>query len=139
MLWVNISLVPLFIGTLITGLKLHEAAKSGFYDHWVIPHIVTALLMLIMMIFHSYYHWGWYKSLFKTTKNKSKLSIAISILFFVVVLTGIVDMFLEPNSAIGLLHNKIGLFMVVFSFFHLITRFRWIKNATKNSKSIHDH
>ena len=110
----DILLIPTFIGTVYSGLKLHEASHSGNYGDWVDFHIIFGFLMLILGIIHIIQHKNWYKNFFKRNKQTKILTNFFSILFASVVITGIVDIFdFEHITKVGSIHFRFGFIMSV--------------------------
>ena len=125
---IDIALIPIFIGVSVTGIKLHIATDD--ISMWMLLHIVFAALSLIVGSVHIYQHWSWYKGLFNRTKAKRcRLTIALSVLFVVVVLSGLLA---GVNPVVGVLHHKLGVLMTLISFIHIAKRFKWlVNNCTK--------
>jgi hypothetical protein len=127
---VDIILIPLFVLLFYSGLKLHVAGHTdnhSIWEYWAWFHVIVSLPTLIAMLLHIKAHWSWYKSLVKKgMKNKSKITIIISILFLILTITGILLMFFieGANSAVGLWHYKLGIVMGVLALFHIIGRFK---------------
>ena len=80
-------------------------------------------------------HWGCYKSLFaKGLRNKSRVTVILSIIFCVVTLTGVVLItFVDgANSSIGLWHYRVGLVVTAISIGHIVKRWHILqKSITK--------
>lgn len=81
----DLILIPLFILSLYTGIKLHIAghhANHEIWHNWTVFHTIASLLFTIFGIVHIKSHWGWYKGL-KTTgcKGKKKVVLLFSITF----------------------------------------------------------
>ena len=91
-----------------SGIELHVAGHGDVHEiwhNWAVVHVITSLLFLIFGVVHVKMHWGWYKSLFaKGIGNKSRVTLLLSVIFSVVVLTGVVLLaFVDgANSGMGL-------------------------------------
>ena len=134
--WTDLLLIPVFIATAISGLGLHYAGHNEpheIWENWSLVHVISAVLWLGLGIYHIYRHWAWYKSLFKSTKGKSLVSILLSFVFLILIVTGIILLGIinGPNSHIGLLHYIIGLVLIVLSLIHIITRWRTLIKLRK--------
>ena len=98
----DLILIPLFILSLYTGIKLHIAghhANHEIWHNWTVFHTIASLLFTIFGIVHIKSHWGWYKGL-KTTgcKGKKKVVLLFSITFALVIITGILLLLLSKNQ-----------------------------------------
>ena len=88
-------------------------------------HVISTLLLTILVAIHIYGHWGWYKSLFKGgIKNKSRVTIVVSILFVVLTISGTFAFTVPegPNSHIGIVHYIIGIISTIFFVGHIVKR-----------------
>jgi len=136
---VDLSLVPIFILIIYSGLRIHIAGNTNDYNHdvwsyWAHFHIIVSAISLFVGWLHIKAHWGWYKSLInKGIGKKSKTTLSLSVLFLLLTITGIILMFFVEggNSIIGLLHYKLGLIMIPLLIIHLVTRFHLIVKALK--------
>lgn len=136
-MFLDFLLIPGFILTAISGLNLHVVHKTlngniwgfGFHD-WMTIHITIALSFLVLSIVHIYQHWTWFSQLFRSAKNKSKITIIMAILFLAVSITGLISMLIE-HSHIGLLHAKLGEFMIIIGVVHFASRFKILLNMFK--------
>lgn len=130
----DILLIFIFTASSVSGINLHLTAKNGMdrlvwglgHDTWQTLHVVSAILTLILISIHIYQHKNWYKSLIKSSKTKRKRSkgtIALTVIFALVVLTGLIDWIGNvPNSPLGLIHNKLGQIMILFVIVHIYNR-----------------
>ncbi|MDH6308778.1 hypothetical protein M2451_001344 [Dysgonomonas sp. PFB1-18] len=142
---IDALLIPVFILLTYTGLKLHVADHVdnhevwAFWAHW---HIVVGIVTLVLGYLHVKAHWVWYKGLIKNgAGKKSKVTIVISILFVILVVTGIILVFFIEggNSSVGLWHYRLSLLMVALLIAHTVKRFpimmKGLKNKRKTEKS----
>ena len=112
----------------------------GFnYPSWSTIHKYVIVCFSLLMIYHLYAHWNWYKGVFTNHKiSKHKQVIIFSVLFLLVAFTGLVPWFidlLESRSILRIefieIHDKIALILVVFFILHLIKRAKWFTNTYK--------
>ena len=120
-------LVVVFILSASSGIGLHMAGHDGSHElrhTWTCIHRITSLLFLIAIIFHWTTHRRWYKGIIKNgLGKKSKVTVAISIVFLLLCLTGIGLLGINGvNSPLGLWHYKIGIVMMVTATGHIIKR-----------------
>ena len=122
----------------VTGIGMHLAGHNAMHEvwhNWAVAHVLSSLFMLITGILHVQTHWNWYKGLFKgQTKNKSHVTIILSVVFIVLVVTGLVLLLVEgANTKIGIWHWVLGLAVTTLSAGHIIRRFHFLKKSLKNN------
>ena len=121
----DLILIPLFILSLYTGIKLHIAghhANHEIWHNWTVFHTIASLLFTIFGIVHIKSHWGWYKGL-KTTGCKGKKKV---VLLFSIFVDG-------ANSPTGLLHYKIGIATGVLAILHILKRKHFLYSGFKTN------
>ena len=137
---IDLSLIPIFILVIYSGLKLHVAGHGIDHDKWEFwagCHTITCQISLILIWFHVKAHWGWYKGLIKNgLANKSKITAGITILFLALTITGFLLTFFinGPNSSIGLWHYKLGLITSILIIIHTIKRFPIMMKGIRRKK-----
>lgn len=93
---------------------------------WAFIHRISALVSLIFTIPHVYKHRKWYKKFF-SIKRKSKVTVILSVSFFITLITTIVLAFLRNSVLLELIHSIIGIIAVLFIIFHALKRYHIIK------------
>ena len=121
----------------VTGIGMHLAGHNAMHEVWhnlAVAHVLSSLFMLITGILHIQTHWNWYKGLFKgQTKNKSRVTMILSVVFTILVVTGLTLLFVEgANSEIGIWHWVLGLVMTAISAGHIIRRFHILRKSLKH-------
>lgn len=129
-------LMPIFILTTSTGIKLHAVGHSNSHEilyNWAVFHVIASLLLLVVVIFHIITHWSWYKGIIsRGIGKKSKVTLWLSAIFTFVAITGVILLNVEgANSTIGLWHYRIGVLTSVFSIGHIIRRFSILRKSLK--------
>ena len=112
---IDLVLVPLFAVSGFTGFGLHIAGHGdshALWHNWAVAHVVSSLLFTVFVLWHVRMHWNWYKGLFRTgpgrrlespgrersgpgitgrtRSRRSRVTVAVSVLFAAVALTGYV-------------------------------------------------
>ena len=137
---VDVALIPCALTTIISGFILHKAGHFDAHEvwhGWAVAHIVCSVLMLVLVVVHLYAHWGWYKSLVNgRVEGKSLLTALLSVLFFVVVVSGVAMLFMsfKPNTGLGLWHYIIGAVLSVVAIAHIILRWKMLLKLNKAVK-----
>ena len=120
-----------------SGIGMHLLGHGNVHEiwhNWAVVHVLSSLFMLITGILHIQTHWNWYKGLFKgQTKNKSRVTMILSVVFTILVVTGLTLLFVEgANSEIGIWHWVLGLVMTAISAGHIIRRFHILRKSLKH-------
>lgn len=137
---IDLTLIPIYILVLYTGLSTHLASKGEVvagigYCSWSLYHLTASCIGVILTIIHITQHWQWYKNLFaRKSQNKSIYSIILSLIVVVMIATGIIILITDNHFGymVGLIHNKLGLIMAVLILIHVFGRISWIIKQTKN-------
>lgn len=127
-IYIDSALILLFILAVFTGIKLHVAGHGVNYElrhSWAVWHTIISLIFMLLGIIHVKGHWNWYKGLKRGIKNRSAITLLLSLFFMLVTVTGVVLLTYtdSENSQIGLLHYKLGLMMSILGIWHFIKRF----------------
>lgn len=130
------SLVFVFVLSAFSGIRLHIAGHGinhELWHNWAVFHVLTSFLFFVISIFHITTHWGWYKGIIKNgLGKKSKITVVLSVVFFLVSVTGIILLGVDgANSYIGLLHYKIGIVTIVLCIGHLLKRISLLRKSLK--------
>lgn len=131
LLSINITLIPLAVLLLISGLALHRVNDLGTADQSIWPgvHLTIVAIMLVAVGLHAYFNWGWFKSFTRNFRNKSKTTYILAILILAEIITGFLILINTPD--LGLIHYAIGLALCVALTVHIVMRFEWIRNTTR--------
>lgn len=130
------SLVFVFVLSAFSGIGLHIAGHGinhELWHNWAVFHVLTSFLFFVISIFHITTHWGWYKGIIKNgLGKKSKITVVLSVVFFLVSVTGIILLGVDgANSYIGLLHYKIGIVTIVLCIGHLLKQISLLRKSLK--------
>lgn len=116
---------------------LHGEPFCGVsFPVWLWIHVVLGLLCLIAVIHHVYLHWGtmwhWMRMM---SHAHSKLTRCLAWCFLLTVITGMVVAISicqgAGHTAIGGLHGKIGILVLLLMVFHLLKHKSWFSRALK--------
>ena len=124
----DLLLVPVFVLSFYTGVELHiagEGAEHEVWHNWAVFHTIVSLLFMLLGIVHVKSHWGWSKGLKAAGgKGKRKVVLLLSVLFLLAVVSGLsLILFVDgANSAMGLWHYRMGIFVSVFGVLHVLKR-----------------
>ena len=126
----------MFVLSAFSGIGLHIAGHGinhELWHNWAVFHVLTSFLFFVISIFHITTQWGWYKGIIKNgLGKKSKITVVLSVVFFLVSVTGIILLGVDgANSYIGLLHYKIGIVTIVLCIGHLLKRISLLRKSLK--------
>lgn len=130
------SLFFVFVSSAFSGIGLHISGHGNNHElwhNWAVFHVLTSFLFFVVAIFHITTHWGWYKGIIKNgLGRKSRFTVVLSIVFFLVSVTGIILLGVDgANSYIGLLHYKIGIVTIVLCIGHILKRISLLRKSLK--------
>ena len=126
------SLAATFMASAYTGIELHIAGHSANHEiwhNWASAHVLSNILFLLLGLYHMKVHWPWYKVLLQRgLGKKSKISLLLSVIFILVILSGLLLLTVNgANSDTGLMHYKMGLLLIVFSIIHIYKHVRHLQ------------
>ena len=127
-------LVPLFAASVFTGFGLHIAGHGdshGVWHNWAVFHVVASVMLLVAVSFHIITHKGWYRSVISSgIGRKSRVTAVLSLIFFIVSLTGLVLLGVSgANTEMGLWHYVSGIVFTVLSAGHIIKRIPLLRKS----------
>jgi hypothetical protein len=115
----------------------------GFnYSGWSAIHKVFIVVFSLLMIYHIYVHWKWYKGVFAKHLIKKNIQvITLSVLFMLVAITGLVPWFIDISGGTNVLrlifieiHDKLTFLLIIYLVLHVVKRNKWFVNAYKKVK-----
>ncbi len=123
------ALVPLFLLTAYTGIRLHIAGHGTDHElwhDWAVFHVLVSLLFFGVALLHVATHLQWYRKVVKKgIDKKSRITTLVSVVFLLASLSGIALFWVNgKNSALGIAHYKIGIVAIVLWAGHLLKRIR---------------
>lgn len=135
---VDIALIPALVILIVTGIGIHvsdEVEQHALWHGWAVAHVISGALFLGLGIAHVRGHWGWFRSLLKTFRKKSRATIALTLLFLAETVTGIILLAFTDggHSHIGLWHWWLGLLMAAFGIGHLLKRLKILKSGYRRT------
>jgi NAD-dependent dihydropyrimidine dehydrogenase PreA subunit len=111
---------------------------NGFtYSVWSAIHKFVIVFFSLLMIYHTYVHWKWYKGVItKHFIGKNRQVIILSVLFLLVAVTGLVPWFIDLSGGTSVIrmlfieiHDKLTFVLIVFLFLHFVKRAKWYASA----------
>jgi hypothetical protein len=106
----------------------------GFsYPAWSAIHKFVIVSFLLLMVYHTYVHWKWYKIVFtKHLIGNNKQIIILTILFLLVAVTGFTPWLIDLSGSTSIIrmlfieiHDKLTFILIVFLVLHFIKKVKW--------------
>lgn len=109
------------------------------YHGWSLLHKVSIVALSLLMVLHFYYHWDWYRNLFRQRKASRTIQpLILTILFLIVALTGIIPWIIDSTGGSASLrfmlieiHDKVTLLLILFLLFHMLQKIQWFSSASR--------
>jgi|WetSurMetagenome_2_1015567.scaffolds.fasta_scaffold54052_2 NAD-dependent dihydropyrimidine dehydrogenase PreA subunit len=119
------------------GIDTNKIVCGLNYSGWATTHKFFIVIFSLLMIYHTYVHWKWYKGVItKHLIHKNKQVIILSVLFLLVAVTGIIPWFIDLSGSTSIfrmlfieIHDKITFVLIVFFILHIIKRIKWYSNT----------
>jgi len=119
----------------------HHTSVNNFnaFALWSTIHKFVIVFFFLLMIYHTYVHWKWYKGIItKHLIGKNRQVIILSVLFLLVAVTGLIPWFIDLSGSTSILrmlfieiHDKITFILIVFFILHFVKRAKWYATAYK--------
>lgn len=133
----DILMLILFASSLYTGIELHYAGdfqSHKVWHNWAMVHSIINTLLLIVAAIHIKQHWGWYKSFFKKSASKSRVTKLLTVIFALTALSGIALLIFSrgQGTSLGMIHYVCGLAFGAIGTGHFAKRWKvFRKGVTK--------
>jgi 2-oxoglutarate ferredoxin oxidoreductase subunit delta len=117
----------------LRGIDRDKIVCGLNYADWSATHKIAIVIVSLVMAYHIYTHWKWYKAIItKRLIRKNIQVITLTVLFLLVAITGLIPWItdlLGSTSIVRLafieIHDKIALILVVYLVLHVIGRNKW--------------
>ncbi len=127
------------------SIAVNDIVLGINYQGWSAIHKTTIAALSLLMIYHVYQHWKWYKVVItKKLITKNQQVLILSLLFVLVALTGLLPWFIDLLKGDEMLrkgfievHDKLAIILSVYLILHIIRRLKWF--ITTFEKMINKH
>jgi ferredoxin len=117
---------------------------SGYYN-WSNLHKISIIIVSILVTYHFFLHWKWYKTiLIKKLVAGNKLQIILSIVFILVAITGYIPWIINLSGGSEIvrkffieIHDKITILLFLLLTIHLTNRLKWYITTLERLKNKH--
>lgn len=137
---VNIGLLIFGLAMSVSGFLIqfryhmgHNSVLEIGYFNWTNIHKISIISISILMIYHFFMHWKWYKTIIiKRLSVKNRLQIILSLVFILVAITGYIPWIINLSGGSEIarkffieIHDKITILLFGLLTLHLTNRLKW--------------
>ncbi|HRV32670.1 MAG TPA: DUF4405 domain-containing protein [Candidatus Paceibacterota bacterium] len=123
-------------------IKTNQIVFNLDYKTWSYFHKISIVIFSLLMIFHFYQHWKFYKIVFtKKIITKNKQVIVLTLVFVFVAITGFIPWFIDVlngndiiRKSIIEVHDKIAIILTIYLILHIKKRIKWFLTTLKSLK-----
>jgi len=117
------------------GFDTFKTVLGFNYQQWSTIHKVVIVLFSLIMIYHFYIHWKWYKGVIKKHLIRKNIQvITLTVLFLLVAFTGLIPWFIDLSGSKSIwrfilieIHDKLTFVLIIYLILHFIRRSKWFK------------
>jgi|WetSurMetagenome_2_1015567.scaffolds.fasta_scaffold96254_2 NAD-dependent dihydropyrimidine dehydrogenase PreA subunit len=121
----------------LRGIDTSKIVCGLNYSDWSTTHKSVIVFFSLLMIYHTYIHWKWYKGVItKHLIGKNKQVIILSVLYLLVAVTGLVPWFIDLSGGTNIfrmlfieIHDKLTFILIVYFVLHFIKRAKWFSKT----------
>ena len=115
------------------NIAINDYVFGVNYHNWSVIHKISIVVFSLLMIYHVYQHWKWYKiAITKKLISKNQQVLILSLLFVLVAITGLTPWFIDLLNGDEMirkvfieLHDKLAIILSVYLILHIIKRLKW--------------
>lgn len=123
--------IPLLATSILLECQYGESLGGISFRLNVILHLIFALLMALLVVFHLYLHFGFKQWRLRIQRLKRPVTKKLIYLGGAVAVSGVVALlgwlFSQQHSTLGGIHGKIGFVFIALSLGHTIKRISFFK------------
>lgn len=128
------------------NIAINDNALGINYQSWSAIHKVSIVILSLLMIYHVYHHWKWYKGVIsKKLISKNQQVLTLTLLFVLVAITGLTPWFIDLLKGDEMLrkvlieiHDKLAIILSVYLILHIIKRLKWFFTTFEKITNKHD-
>jgi hypothetical protein len=115
------------------NISINDSVFEINYYGWSVLHKISIVALSLLMIYHIYQHWKWYKTVIaKRLIAKNQQVLVLSLLFVLVAITGLTPWIIYLmkgdeiiRKAFIEIHDKLAIILTIYFILHIIKRFKW--------------
>lgn len=124
------------------NIALNENVFGLNYQNWSLTHKISIVALTLLMIYHIYRHWKWYKVVItKKLIAKNQQVLILSLLFVFVAISGLIPWFIDLMNGDEIvrklfieIHDKLTIILTIYLILHIIKRLRWFVKTVEKMK-----
>lgn len=128
-----------------SNIAINDFVFGVNYYGWSVMHKISIVVLSLLMIYHIYQHWKWYKAVItKRLFAKNQQVLIFSLLFVLVAITGLTPWFIDllkgneiRQKAFIEIHDKIAIILLIYLVLHIIKRLKWYFTTFEKIKNKH--
>ncbi len=128
-----------------SGIETDNTVLGIGYYNWTNIHKISIIIISILVTYHFFLHWKWYKTIIiKKLAARNKLQIILSIVFILVAITGYIPWIINLSGGSEIvrkffieIHDKIAILLFVLLTIHLTNRLKWYITTLDRLKNKH--
>ncbi|PZX11746.1 uncharacterized protein DUF4405 [Breznakibacter xylanolyticus] len=122
---------------------IDKIVMGASYHAWSTIHKGSSVLLSLVMIFHFYLHWPWYRTVVKKRLfSRNRQVLTLTVLFSVVAVTGFVPWIVKWQHGSPLIrhawvevHDKLAIVLAIYIILHAVKRLKWFNTAMGKLKT----
>jgi hypothetical protein len=115
------------------NISINDSVFGINYHAWSVLHKTSIVALSLLMIYHIYQHWKWYKTVIaKRLISKNQQVIVLSLLFGLVAISGLTPWIIYLmkgdeiiRKAFIEIHDKLAILLTIYLILHIIKRSKW--------------
>ncbi len=127
------------------NIAINDSVFGINYHGWSVVHKISIVVLSLLMIYHIYQHWKWYKIIItKRLFAKNQQVLIFSLLFVLVAITGLTPWFIDllkgdemQRKTFIEIHDKLAIILTIYLILHIIRRMKWFFTTFDKIKNKH--
>ena len=127
------------------NIAINDSVFGINYHGWSFVHKISIVVLSLLMIYHIYQHWKWYKIVItKRLLVKNQQVLIFSLLFVLVAITGLIPWFIDllkgaemQRKTLIEIHDKLAIILTIYLILHIIRRMKWFVTTFDKIKNKH--
>jgi ferredoxin len=128
-----------------SGLESDNSVLGIGYYNWTNIHKTSIIIISILMTYHFFMHWKWYKTIIiKKLSSRNKLQIILSVVFILVAITGYIPWIINLSGGSDIsrkffieIHDKIAILLFLLLTIHMTNKLKWFVTTLDKLRNKH--
>lgn len=131
----NWALLFVLLVVTVSSIQMEISGGNDFlgipFVAIVLIHVFFSSMMLVLVFYHLYLHFGnkrWKEKISKLRSPVSRMLVWIALLTAISSLIALFHWIVAPeHSLVGAIHGKIGFLFLIISIGHIVKRIKWFR------------